>query len=181
MLGFKAAARLPDRLAFIRNGRVAETTRIRLNEITIDDNRLKIADAAYEGRIPPIPVRVPNGKHVVHIYQWNHPRGLINVCAVVAFNRQRLAGVRQLKIANDTRPDITDGFIVDSGEVRIGSESGVSLESGLGDGCYPVIAVYNFGLFLQAVVVDFKVWKVRNVVLLPGQEFDEFAIVRRVG
>ena len=69
---------------------------------------------------------------------------------------------------------------MDHAEVRIGSRSHVALHSGLRDGYYPVVGVYNFGLFVQAVVLDFELGRRRNVVLLPAQEFDEFGIVRRV-
>lgn len=55
------------------------------------------------------------------------------------------------------------------------------LPSGLGDGYYPVVGVYNFGLLAQAVVLDFQVWRIHEVILLPGQVLDEFAIVRQRG
>ena len=64
--------------------------------------------------------------------------------------------------------------------LRIGGVSYVTLPSGLGDGYYPVVGVFNFGVFVQALVLDFQVGRVRNIVLLPGQMFDEFGIVLRV-
>jgi hypothetical protein len=36
------------------------------------------------------------------------------------------------------------------------------------------------GLSPQAVVLDFEVWRVREVILLPGQVLDVFGIVRWV-
>jgi hypothetical protein len=179
VLDHEAAARLPERLPFSRNGRTIEVRRVRLGEIVVARQQLKIGDAAYGDDTQPIPIRVPNGRHSVHVYQWDHPRGPIYVCAVVAFGRQRWALARPLSIANNMRPDLAEGIIVDSGEVRIGSVSHVTLSSGLGDGYYPVIGVYTFGLFAQAVVLDFLVGSVREVILLPGQVLDEFAIVRR--
>lgn len=178
VLDYKTAARLPDRLSFVRNGRVAEARRVRLGQIEVTGGELKMADVAYGEQTAPLPVRVPNGRHVVNGYQWDHSQGPINVCVVVAFRRQRLAVARPLVIANELRPDLTAGIIVDHAEVRIGGVPGVTLPSGLGDGYYPVVAVYNFGLIPQAVVLDFEVWRMRKVVLLPGQEFDEFGIVR---
>jgi hypothetical protein len=180
MLDHKAAARLPDRLRFTRNGRNAEAGRVLLGEFEVAGRELRIADAGYADEVPPLPIRVPDGRHAVYAYQWVHARGPINVCVVVAFGRQRLAIARPLAIANDMRPDLTAGIIVDSAEVRVGSASGVTFPSGLGDGYYPVVGVFNFGLFVQAVVLDFKVWQVRQIVLLPGQVLDEFAIVNRV-
>ena len=70
--------------------------------------------------------------------------------------------------------------MVDSAEVRIAGTSHVTLPSGLGDGYYPVVGVFNLGLLVQAVVLDFEVWRTRNVALLPGQELDEFGIARQV-
>lgn len=181
MLDHKAAARLADRLWFTCNGRAAEAQRVQVGEIEVSGRALRVADVAYGDEAPPLPVRAPDGRHAVHAYRWDHPRGPINVCAVVAFGQQRLAVARRLVIANAPRPDLTAGIIVDHGEVRIGGRSHVTLPSGLGDGYYRVIAVYNFGLVVQAVVLDFEVGRPRNVVLLPGQEFDEFGIIRRVG
>jgi len=178
-LDCKAAAQLPDQLPFIRNGRKAEARRVQVGEIEVASRELSIADAAYGDKASPLSDRMPDGRHVVHAYVWDHPRGPINICAVVTFARQRLAITRRLVITNDLRPDLTAGIIVDSAEVRIGGTSGVILPSGLGDGYYPIVGVYNFGLFVQALVLDFEVWRTRNVILLPGQEFDEFGIVRQ--
>jgi hypothetical protein len=180
MLDHKAAARLPDRLPFSRNRRTVETRRVQLGEIEVAGHALKIADAAYGDEVRPLPVRAPDGRHAVHAYQWDHARGAINVCVVVAFRLQRLAVARPLVIANDMRPDLTGGIIVDSAEVRVSGASRVIVASGLGDGYYPVVGVYNFAWFLHAVVLDFEVWRVREIILLPGQELDEFAIVRQV-
>jgi len=47
----------------------------------------------------------------------------------------------------------------------------------LGDGYYPVYGVFNFGLWLQALVVDFQLWKLKRYVLLPNQEMDEYGLV----
>jgi hypothetical protein len=181
VLDHKAAARLPDRLRFTCNGREAEARRVQLGEVEVAGRALRVADVAYGDHTLPLPVRVPDGRHAVHAYRWDHPRGPINVCAVMAFGRQRLATARRLAIANALRPDLTAGIIVDHAEVRIGGTSHVTLPSGLGDGYYPVVGVFNFGLFVQAVVLDFEVGRPRNVVLLPGQELDEFGIVRQRG
>jgi hypothetical protein len=79
------------------------------------------------------------------------------------------------------RPDLTAGIIVDSAEIRIGSASALTHPAGLGDGYYPITGVYNFGLLARAVVLDFKLWHVRDVVLLPGQVLDEYGIVVKPG
>jgi hypothetical protein len=180
VLNHKSAARLPDRLRFTRNGREADAHRVQLGEIEVVGRELRVADATYEDEVSPLPVRVPNGLHAIHVYLWEHPRGSIPVCVVMAFLPQRLAVARPLVIDNNMRADLTDGIIVDSGEVRIGSASSITLASGLGDGYYPLHGIYNFGLFVQAVVLDFKVWQVRKMGLLPGQTLDEFGIVRRI-
>jgi len=177
----KAAARLPDLLRFTCNGRAAGARRVQLGGIEVAGRALRVADVAFGYNAPPLPVRVPDGRHAVHAYRWDHPRGPINICAVVAFGRPRLAVNRRLVIGNPSRPDLTAGILVDHAEVRIAGTSHVTLPSGLGDGYYPVVGVYNFGLIVQAVVLDFEVGRPRNVVLRPGQEFGEFGIVRHVG
>jgi hypothetical protein len=178
VLNIKAIARLPERLTFVRNDHTVEARRVELGSIEVVGHQLRIADATYRDAVP-IPARVPDGRHIVHAYQWDHPARSIIVAAAMAFGPPRLAVARRLVISNDMRPDLTAGFIVDSAEARIGGRSHVTFPSGLGDGYYPVIGVFNFGLFLQAVLVDFEVWRMRNVILLPGQVSDEFGIVRR--
>jgi hypothetical protein len=177
VLDVKGAARLPDRLRFVRNGRLAAARRVRIGEIEVIGQVLRIADVAYGNETSPVPVRVADGIHTVHAYQWDRPQGVINVCVVVAFRPPRWPVTRRLRIRNDARPDLTGGIIVDHAEVRVGGFTHVTLPAGLGDGYYPVFGVYNFGLIAQAVVLDFEVWRLRNVVLLPGQAFDEFALV----
>jgi hypothetical protein len=180
VLDHKSAARLPEQLRFTRNGREADARRVQLGEIEVVCRELRVSDATYGDGVSPLPVRVPNGLHTVHVYLWDHPRGSIPVCMVMAFWPQRLAVARPLVIDNNMRADLTDGIIVDCGEVRISSATSVTLASGLGDGYYPVYGIYNFGLFVQAIVLDFKVWQVRKMGLLPGQTMDEFGIVRRI-
>jgi hypothetical protein len=181
MLDYKAAARLPETIQFTRNDRSVVACRVRLGSITVAGNALLIADPSFADATAPIPVRVPEGTYPVHAYQWDHSRGAINVCVVVQFRPQWWAIARRMTIHNHYRPDITHGIIVDTAEVCVGSPSEVTLPSGMGDGVYPVAGVYNLGLFMQAVVLDFRMWEIRDVVLLPGQEFDEYRIVRRVG
>jgi hypothetical protein len=180
MLNLSLAARLPDRLRFTRNGREAEANRIRLGEVEVIHSRIKLADAAYHEEMPTLRIRVPNGRWAVHVYQWNHAAGSFNVCAVISFARQRLALSRTLTIPNEIRPDMTAGMMVDSGEIWVGDESGLTFPAGLGDGYYPVVGLFNYGLFLQAIVIDLKAWHVPRVILQPGQVMDEFGMVRIV-
>jgi hypothetical protein len=172
-------ARLDDQLSFSRNGRTAVARRVEVGRVEITGHELRIGDAPYAHSLPPLPIRAPDGTRVVHAYQWDHRRDAIYVCVVLSFRPQRLAVARQLTIANELRPDLTAGIIVDSGEVRVGGATFVRLRSGLGDGYYPVFALYNLGLWLQAVVLDFQIYRMRRLILLPGQELDEFGIVRR--
>jgi hypothetical protein len=186
MLDHKAAARLPETIRFTRNGLEVEARRARAGEVRVVGQALRIADVMYEGsnrhEQPRLPIRIPDGSYPVHVYQWDHPRGIINVCGVISFCSQRWAVTRRLAIQSEWRPDITHGVIVDNGRLTIWSASAVTFEAGLGDGVYPVVGVYNFGLFAQAIVVDLLVWKndSHRIILLPGQEFDEYGIVRRV-
>ena len=180
MLDCKAAARLPESLPFFRNGRSLVAKRVVVGEIEVAGGQLKIADALCGDAAAPIPLRIPNGRHAVYAYEWDHPRGPIKVCAVLAFSKQRLATARPLTITNETRPDLTSGIIVDSAEVRIGGASHIVLTSGLGDGYYPVFGVFNFAFFTQAVVLDFRMDHAPRFILLPGQVLDEFGIVQHL-
>jgi len=89
------------------------------------------------------------GSHLLSLYayRWDYPCGLINVCVVVAFPRQWRPVTRPLTITNDMRPDLNAGIIVDSAEVQVSGVSQVVMTSGLGDGYYPLVGVYNAGLF----------------------------------
>ncbi len=180
VLNYKAIARLPDRILIFRNGWEAQANRVQRGEIDVVGHSIKIADAAYGEAVSPLPVRVPNGRHMVYSYEWNHPWGPISTCAVVQFGQPRLSVVRSLVIQNDMRPDLTEGIIVDSAEARVAGASCVTLTSGLGDGYYPVFGIFNFGFFVQAIVLDFKIWQVREVVRMPGVEIDKYGISRSV-
>jgi hypothetical protein len=88
-----------------------------------------------------------------------------------------------LAIRNEWRPDLTEGVIADNGNLTIWSKTAVSFNPGhIGVGYFPVVGVYNFGLSLQAIVIDFLVWKDdrHRIILLPGWEFDEYGILRHL-
>lgn len=185
-LDHKTITRLPDTIEFSRRDRSIMARRVQLGEIRVSGHTLRIADVMYEGEgrneQPPLPVRAPNGLHPVYAYQWDHPDRIINVCAVVAFRAQSWALGRRLVVRNEWRPDLTHGVIVDNGQLSLWSETAVTFEAGLGDGVYPIIGVFNFGFFPQAVVIDLMLWRDEShrIILLPGQYLDEFGIVRRV-
>lgn len=178
MFDLKAAARLPGRSKLMRNGVKLHARRVALGAVDVRDNALRIADADEADEPPGLPLCVPDGEHGVYAFQWEHSGRPVNVCAVISFRLQLFAVARPLSIDNRARPDLSEGVIVDSGNIRIAAASSLTMESGLGDGYYPVYAVRNFGLVLQAIVVDFEVWRVRNVILLDHQELDEFGFVR---
>ena len=63
---------------------------------------------------------------------------------------------RRLVIRTSIRPDLTEGIIVDSAEIALQSSNTLTIASGFGDGYYPVVANFNWGVLLQSVVVDFE-------------------------
>jgi hypothetical protein len=179
MLDCRAIGRLPECLSFTRGGLEVTAARNDLGTIHVRNRRLWVADPMLLDAAAPLPLRPSDGAASVHTYVWDHPCGPINVCAVVRFRPQGWANTRRLAVRTDVRPDLAEGVIVDCGEIAIRSADAVQLRSGLGDGYYPVYANYNLGAFAQSVIVDFEVWRVRDVILLPGQQLDEFGILRR--
>ena len=177
MLDSTALARLPSSIRFYRNGRPVDAVREDVGSVRVDDGRLWIADAGLVERVPPLPVGVPRGTHRVCAYRWHHASGPVNVCLVVAFTRAFLPRSRRLTITTDVRPDLADGIIVDTAEVAVVGADALTERSGLGDGYYPVFANYNLGLKLQSLVVDFKLWEVRRVVLMRGSTLDDYGMV----
>jgi hypothetical protein len=146
--------------------------------------RIRIADRELIDSFPDLPVRIPPGRHPVYAYRWNHPRrGPITVALVIPLRPARLPTVERLEIANDIRPDLDAGIIVDSGEVTVRADSGESLTtaSGLGDGYYPVHLAKDAAGSPSALIVDFEIWKTRRYAVLAGQRIDEFGLVERVG
>ena len=181
MIDYREIGKLPPSIRLSRNDRPFEAFRTQVGSVVVDDGRIRIADAEWVDDVPPLPVRVPRGTYPVHAYQWRHRGAGINVCVAIAFRRQLLPRTRQLVIETDIRPDLTEGIIVDTAEIAIRSSNLLRLASGLGDGYYPVFAIHNLGGQLQSLVVDFKIWHVRRYILLPGQEMDEYALVRSSG
>jgi hypothetical protein len=177
MLDYGAIGRIPESIALNRNGKVIAAARKRLGTLRVINRTLRIADAEMIHEFPPLPVGVKNGEYEVYAYEWSHSRGPVNVCAVVLLRQQRWAISRRLTIRNNIRPDLTEGLFVDFGAVSIESDNLITLTAGLGDGYYPVFAIRNFGVFLQSIIVDFKIWKLPNLVLLPGQKLDEYGMV----
>ena len=177
MFFYKRIGRLPNVIHLKRNGLPITANRIKAGEIEVKGKSLTIADSAWASEVPPLPMRVDDGVYDVHSYQWQHPSGPIIVCAAICFRPQRWSITRRLNIHTDIRPDLSAGVIVDSAEITIQSGSAVKLRSGLGDGYYPVFANFNFGFFAQSLVVDFKIWELRNVIARSGQRTDEYGIV----
>lgn len=177
MLDFKEIGSLPEVISLTRNGKPFRAARFTLGKLRVSQGTIRIADAEMINEFPPLPMRVPNGEHSVVVYQWHHSRGPIDVCAIVFFRPSRWTVTRRMAIPNDVRPDLSAGLIVDSGAISIQSDNAITLTAGQGDGYYPLFANYNFGWWLQAVIVDFKIWEIGNVALMPGQKFDEFGIV----
>ena len=180
MLDHREIGNLPPSIRLSRNGRPIEARRAEIGSITVEDHKIRIADAAWADQVPALPVRVPRGSHAVHAYQWLHRIGPINVCVVVPFSSAPVVKARQLRIETDIRPDLTDGIIVDTAEVALRSSNTLTVASGLGDGYYPIIANYDADSQVQSLVVDFKVWDAGNYVLAHGQRLDEFGIPEAV-
>lgn len=176
MLNYKQIGRLPESITISRNGKPLSALRVNLGKVRVIDRTLKIADAEMIDEFPPLPVTITNGEYDVYTYQWPHPRGIVNLCAVLYVRPQRWSLTRRLSIPNEVRPDLAEGLIVDFGAVSIKSGNAITLTSGLGDGYYPVFANNNFGWWLQSLIVDFKIWEMGNVVHMPGQQVDEYGI-----
>jgi hypothetical protein len=177
MLFYKTIACLPEAVRFSRNGYPIAAQRKSLGRIQIADARVWAADPQLIDDVLSLPVKCPNGEFDVFRYEWNHQNGPVNVCVVIAFRPQHWAISRRLSIHTAIRPDLTEGIIVDFGQVALRSASTISVKSGLGDGYYPVVAVYNFGVALQALIVDFKIWETRPIILCDeSRTLDKFGI-----
>jgi hypothetical protein len=177
MLDYKAVGRTPSGIRLTRNGREISAIRAPLGRVRVAGRAVRIADSAWVADVPPLPVRVADGEYDVFAYRWLHRGGDVNVCAVVRFRPPRLMVVtRRLAIHTDFRPDLTEGVIVDTGEITILSGNAITLESGLGDGYYPVVANLNYGRALQSLVVDFKLWECGKTILPSGWRSDEYGM-----
>ena len=180
MLDYPAIGRLPPSIQLSRNHRPIDAVRVEVGNVPVDDGRLWITDDGWEDQLPPLPIVAPVGGHPVYAYQWRHPSGDVNVCAVVWFREQVKGAAKRLRIKTHVRPDLDEGVIVDSAAVAIRGSTGLTLRSGLGDGYYPIIAVYNSDRSIQAVIADFNVWEVRKCIMMDGWELDEYAMPRPI-
>jgi hypothetical protein len=174
---YKAIARFPDVLRLSRNGHPIEANRHHSGRIQITDSRLWVADPHFIDEVPALAVKCPNGEFDVFRYEWQHQNAPINVCLAIAFRPQSWAIARRLRIPTSIRPDLTDGIIVDFGQAAIRSASMITVDSGLGDGYYPVVAVFNYGIRLQSIIIDFKIWETRQIILLDeSRTLDKYGI-----
>jgi hypothetical protein len=176
MLNAREIGRLPESIRLVRNGHELVALRKAIGTIRIANRSIWIGNPELVEQLRPLPVHPSNGDAEVYSYEWKHPRGPFDICAVISFRPQRAALPRRLRIDNRPyRPDLKDGM-VDTAEIIIRSDTSLTMPTGFGDGYYPVTANYNFGLALQSLVVDFEVWRVREVIYLTEKQFDQYRI-----
>ena len=166
----------PKSFEFVRNSKSIVATRHELSPPSHALSRVTIADAMAPEEFTPI--RVAKSEYRCLLYQWSHPRGVINVCAAIVPTSAARGRIVELSIKQTFAPHVP-GLPVDSGEIVMdfGGNKHV-IESGLGDGYYPVYGCKPMFRRPTAIVVDFKIWQTRdNVILLNNQRFDEYGIV----
>lgn len=174
--GYRAAGMAPDVIQLRMNRRPISAGRILLGEIRINDRSLRVADPAWVDDVPALSVRIEDGAYPVYAYEWSHRRGPITVCVVIPFLPRRWTTTRRLRISNDIRPDLTEGVIVDTGEIAIQGANQLVLRSGLGDGYYPIMENRNLVMWTQSLVIDFQIWEQRNYGVGHGFTLDDYGL-----
>lgn len=173
---YTTAGGVPDVIELKRNRRPISAERVLLGEIEVADRAITIADPSWVDETPRLPVRIENGVYPVYAYQWMHRSGPVNVCIVLYLSRDRWTVPRRLRIPNDIRPDLTEGVMVDTGEVAISGGNKIITQSGCGDGYYPVVANRSLRIRVQSIVVDFEVHRTANYGVGHGFKLDEYGI-----
>lgn len=171
----RALVALPDRVELERNGVPFSATRSQLGALRIDGS-LRIADPEFLAMMPPLPLQVPPGTHAVHAYTWHHPAEPVHVAVALRWHEPAFPRMRRLRVGNPVRPDLDAGVMVDSARLVVAGQDRLDLPSGFGDGYYPVYAIRNAIGRSCGVVVDFKIWEVRDVIAPRGWICDAYAV-----
>ena len=167
---------LPQSITLERNHRAIVAVAEELGTFECADGHITVGDAEGIAEFSPITVR--SGAYRVVVYQWQHPQQrLVNVALLAACADTSRGRVKHILVRQSFAPHIAD-LPVDfaSVAVKIGNRT-VRVQSGLGDGVYPVYVRKPFLRAANLVMVDFKIWELGKVVLLPGQEMDEYQMV----
>lgn len=169
-------AELPDTVELSRNGVPFSAQRMEL-ATTLSTGGVLFADAGSEDSFTPVPF--VHGPATLHAYVWTHPhRGPINVAVVVRTEgpRSQPGALREIKIRQCYARHI-DGIPVDGGEISITlCGKSTRVESGFGDGAFPVYGRNRFLRRNDVLIVDFLVWKVKKVILRDGWVFDQWHV-----
>lgn len=166
---------LPESATLRRNGLDVVAARRELARAECPDGRVTIGDA--EGIDLFRPIRVRPGAYRVVVYEWQHPRrGSVNLALLVASCDKPSGILRPIAVEQVFAPHV-EGLPVDCAAlwVRVGVAT-LRVNSGLGDGVYPVYARKSLASPPDLILVDFKVWELRNYIERPGWTVDEYGL-----
>ena len=140
-------------------------------------NCSRVADATAPEEF--MPIKVATSDYRCFLYEWNHPRGVVNVCCLISPSVDAAVGrIVELPVKQSFAPHVP-GIPVDSGEIVVElAKDSHAMEAGLGDGYYPVYGCKRVFRRPTAILIDFKIWKTDDKMILMGnQRLDEYGIV----
>ena len=107
----------PESFEFLRNEKTIVATRRELTSQPVTLSRVTIADAMAPEEFAPI--KIARSEYRCFVYEWHHPRGVINVCALITPTVHAAIGrLVELPIKQSFAPHVP-GIPVDSGEIVI--------------------------------------------------------------
>ena len=176
MLPIRDLFRCPASFEFTRNGKSVVATQRELTSQLVRLSQVTIADSGAPDEFSPIRLRPQ--EYRCYIYEWYHPAATLNVCVVISPSEAVSGRIVELPVRQNFAPHVP-GVPVDSGEIIVElSNSSHTIDSGLGDGYYPVYAAKPLFGRPTAIAIDFKLWQTHgNIMLMDNQRFDEYGIV----
>ncbi len=164
----------PDSFNLSRNNLPVQCKQKSLGSLVINNKKIVIGDK--DGIELFAPIICENGTYKIYSYVWDHSRGEINVAIIAAMEGVTGGRLNEIHLDQNYAPHL-DGLPVDSGAIKIvGGGQSFVIESGFGDGLYPVYGKKRVLRKPHAIVVDFCIWKIRNVILRSGWEFDKYHV-----
>lgn len=174
MISYRELVQCPTICGLQRGPKFVELERQLVGELDISRNQVSIFDPELEDQPPRLPVRIRNGLAPVYVYRAQLGDRLCNACVLILLRKPRFAMLSRLAIRDFGFAASCRGVMTDSAQIEIRSTNAITVDSGLGDGVYPIIVSRNFGFRVQAIIIDFLLHKRANYLLMPGQNLDEW-------
>jgi len=166
----------PDKFQSERNGLKINCIKDVIGQFKVENYKITVGDKLGISLFTP--VKMISGTYQIVKYVWNHDIvGSINVGILIRHEKTIGGSKKCVQIMQTYAPHISDGIPVDSACISIiGGNKCFDIESGLGDGVYPVYGLKKFLSKYNSIYIDLMIWNVRRVIITDDSKFDKYQI-----